>query len=80
MSRAVFFNLFQFEEPVENFLSRTWRNLNVPFSTIFSLFTEPRKELVEPLGSAEPRLKNTGLEYPLIQGCHLVFFACRQKV
>jgi hypothetical protein len=28
----------------------TWRNLNVPYSTIFSIFKEPRKELAEPLG------------------------------
>jgi len=35
-----------------------WRNLNAPFSTIYSIFREPSKELAEPLGSAEPRLKN----------------------
>jgi len=34
----------------------TWQNLNVQYSTIFSIFREPRKEL------AEPRLKNTVLE------------------
>jgi len=31
-------------------------------STIYSIFREPSKELAEPLGSAEPRLKNTGLK------------------
>jgi len=35
-----------------------WRNLNAPYSTIYSIFREPSKELAEPLGSAEPRLKN----------------------
>jgi len=30
-----------------------WRNLNAPYSTIYSIFREPNKEL------AEPRLKNT---------------------
>jgi len=36
-----------------------WRNLNAPYGTIYSIFREPSKELTEPLGSAEPRLKNT---------------------
>jgi len=38
------------------------RNLNTPYSTIYSIFREPSKELAEPLGSAEPRLKNTDLD------------------
>ncbi len=38
-----------------------WRNLNAPFSNIYSIFRDPSKELAEPLGSAEPRLKNTGV-------------------
>jgi len=38
-----------------------WWNLNAPYSTIYSIFREPSKELAEPLGSAEPRLKNTDL-------------------
>ncbi len=38
-----------------------WRNLNAPCCSIYSIFREPSKELVEPLGSAEPRLKNTVL-------------------
>jgi hypothetical protein len=38
-----------------------WRNLNAPNSTIYRIFREPSKELAEPLGSAEPRLKNTAL-------------------
>ena len=36
-----------------------WRNLNAPYSTIYCIFREPSKELAEPLGSAEPKLKNT---------------------
>jgi len=39
-----------------------WRNLSASNSTIYSVFGEPSKELAEPLGSAEPRLKNTALE------------------
>ncbi len=39
-----------------------WRNLNASNSIINSVFREPSKELAEPLGSAEPRLKNTVLE------------------
>ncbi len=35
-----------------------WRNLNTPYSTIYSIFREPSKEL------AEPRLKNTALSAP----------------
>jgi hypothetical protein len=38
-----------------------WRNLNALYSTIYSIFKEPSKELAEPLGSAEPMLKNTAL-------------------
>jgi len=38
-----------------------WRNLNASNSTIYSVFREPSKELAEPLGSAEPRLKTTAL-------------------
>jgi len=38
-----------------------WRNLNTPYGTIYSIFREPSKELAEPLGSAEPRLKNTAV-------------------
>jgi len=34
----------------------TWQNLNVPYSTIFNIFREPRNKL------AEPRLKNTDLQ------------------
>jgi len=45
----------------------TWRNLNVPYSAIFSIFKEPRKKLTEPLGSAEPRMKNTALRYGMVQ-------------
>ena len=52
-SNSVFFNLFQFEEPLEKFL--------ITYSTILSIFREPRKELAELLGSAGPRLKNTAL-------------------
>jgi len=40
-----------------------WRNLNASNSTIYRVFRELSKELAEPLGSAEPRLKNTGLAY-----------------
>jgi len=36
-----------------------WRNLNAPYSTIYSIFKEPSKKL------AEPRLKNTALEIKL---------------
>jgi len=35
-----------------------YRNLNAINSTVYSVFREPSKELAEPLGSAEPRLKN----------------------
>jgi len=38
-----------------------WRNLHASNSTIYSGFREPSKEVAEPLGSAEPRLKNTVL-------------------
>jgi len=38
-----------------------WRNLNTPYSAIYSITREPSKELAEPLGSAEARLKNTAL-------------------
>jgi len=38
-----------------------WWNLNTPYGTIYRIFREPSKELAEPLGSTEPRLKNTGL-------------------
>jgi len=37
-----------------------WRN--APYSAIYSIFREPSKELPEPLGSAEPRLKNTDVD------------------
>jgi len=40
------------------------RNLNAPYSAIYIIFMEPSKELAEPLRSAEPRLKNTALQYP----------------
>ncbi len=40
-----------------------WRNLKASNSTIYSVFREPSKELAEPLGSAKPRLKNTGVWY-----------------
>ena len=36
-----------------------WRNLIIQNSTIYSLFREPSKELAEPMGTAEPGLKNT---------------------
>jgi hypothetical protein len=49
-----------------------WRNLNAPHSTIYSIFREPSKKLAEPLGSAEPRLKNTGLH-----STHLFYWARR---
>jgi len=39
-----------------------WRSLNASYSTLFSIFREPSKELAEPLCSAEPRLKNTDLD------------------
>jgi len=38
-----------------------WQNLNAPYTTIFR---EPSKELAEPLGSVESRLKNTALLLP----------------
>ena len=44
-----------------------WRNLNASNSTIYSVFREPSKELAEPLGSAEPRLKNTVLHHLQVQ-------------
>ncbi len=39
-----------------------WRNLDTKISAYLMILTEPCKELAEPVGSAEPRLKNTGLE------------------
>jgi len=48
-----------------------WRNLNAPYSTIYSIFRESSKELAEPLGSAEPRLKN---KLPI--SCSLKGFIC----
>ncbi len=38
-----------------------WQNLNAINITVYNVFREPSKELAEPLGSAEPRLKNTAL-------------------
>jgi hypothetical protein len=50
------------------------------------IFAEPCKELAEPVGSAEPRLKNTGLEVDKTdrwqfyvrtfekRNCHLIIF------
>jgi len=55
------FQPFSIRRTSWKFLITLW-NLNVPYSTIFSIFREPRKELAEPLGSAEPRLKNTDLD------------------
>jgi len=52
------FQPFSCRETSQKFLI-IWRNLNAPYSTICSIFREPSKELAEPLGSAEPRLKNT---------------------
>jgi len=54
------FQPFSSRGTFQNFLM-IWRNLNASNSTIYSVFREPSKELTEPLGSAEPRLKNTGL-------------------
>ncbi len=45
-----------------------WRNLNNPYSTIYSIFREPRKKYAEPLGSAEPRLKNTAIHTQTVRG------------
>jgi len=53
---ALLFNLFQVAEPLAK--------LNAPYSAIYIIFMEPSKELAEPLRSAEPRLKNTALQYP----------------
>ena len=39
-----------------------WRNLDTKNSTNMRIFAEPCKELAEPVGSAEPRLKNTGID------------------
>ncbi len=63
----MFFNLFQVAEPLKNFII-IWRNLNAPYSTIYSIFSEPSKELAEPLGSAEPRLKNTAVADQISEG------------
>ncbi len=38
-----------------------WRNLDTKNSTNMMILAEPCKELAEPVGSAEPRLKNTVL-------------------
>jgi len=45
-----------------NLLQISYHLAEPKYSNIFSIFREPRKELAEPLGSAEPRLKNTVLE------------------
>ncbi len=42
------------------------QNLNAPYSTIYSIFREPSKEL------AEPRLKNTALQYTVVYFPHSV--------
>ncbi len=42
------------------------RNLDTENSTKMRILVEPCKELAEPVGSAEPRLKNTGLVYGLV--------------
>ncbi len=39
-----------------------WRNPNTQNSTNLRIHREPSKELAEPLGSAEPRLKNTDID------------------
>jgi len=41
---------------------KIWRNLDTQNSTNMRILRELRKELAEPLGSAEPRLKNTDVE------------------
>ncbi len=38
-----------------------WRSLDNQKSDNFRILTEPNKEYAEPLGSAEPRLINTGI-------------------
>jgi hypothetical protein len=48
-----------------------WRNLHASNSTIYSVFREPSKELAEPLGSAEPRLKNTVVRDQKVVGLYL---------
>jgi len=69
-----FFQPFSSRGTSQKFLI-IWRNLNAPNSTIYSIFREPSKELAEPLGSAEPRLKNTGIfKYQIKQMFFFIFF------
>jgi len=59
----------QYDSVFQPFLSRgtfqkfhmIWQNLHASNSTIYSVFREPSKKLAEPLGSSEPRLKNTAI-------------------
>jgi len=39
-----------------------WRNLDTKNSANLRILTEPCTELAEPVGSAEPRLKDTALK------------------
>ena len=57
-SISVFPNLLQLAEPLEWFLDV---NLKVLNSNIHVIFRKPSKELAKPLGTAEPRLKNTAV-------------------
>ncbi len=42
-------------------LLSVWRNLDTQNSANLRILREPSSERAEPLGSAEPRLKNTGV-------------------
>jgi hypothetical protein len=55
------FQPFSSRGTFQNLLS-VWRNLDTQNSTNLWILREPSYELAEPLGSAEPRLKNTDVD------------------
>jgi len=55
---AVFFNPFQVTEPLNHYRS-FGETQKFKIRATLRIFTEPSKESAGPLGSAEPRLKNT---------------------
>jgi len=54
------FQPFSSRGTFETLLS-VWQNLDAQNSASLRILREPCKELMEPVGSAEPRLKNTAL-------------------
>ncbi len=61
IAKSRVFQLFLSRGTFETVLS-IWQSPDTQNIANLRMLREPSKELVEPLGSAEPRLKNTGLE------------------